>query len=244
MENEPVGNDSPITNSHVRWFKREQIAMVIEHSYWKWPFIVHLPIKNDGFPWLCWTRGYLCHRSPGAPPCRRRIDAALRPGGAGAGLATASTPGPGVGMGRKNPEWWILVSFYVMEIHFGVTNTTMEIRGDAPKTSRASLVPSSWRAMRTWTPAMPMRTVAKGGWRDEGPTTATLTWKTWEKWRKPFHFPGSLFDCFFLTGFRCSHMQPCSNGFQAIVQNMWGKRLYILFWLGVLVDCRMLLLEG
>ena len=33
MENEPVGNDSPITNSHVRWFKREQIAMLIEHSY-------------------------------------------------------------------------------------------------------------------------------------------------------------------------------------------------------------------
>lgn len=33
MENEPVGNDSPITNSHVRWVKTEQIAMLIEHSY-------------------------------------------------------------------------------------------------------------------------------------------------------------------------------------------------------------------
>lgn len=39
-------------------------------------------------------------------------------------------------------------------------------------------------------------------------------------------------------------IQPCSNGFEAIVQNIWGKWFYILFWLGVLVDCRMLLLEG
>ena len=60
MENEPVGNDSPITNSHVRWFKREQIAMLIEHSYWKWPLssliyllemvIFHGSVRPEGIP--------------------------------------------------------------------------------------------------------------------------------------------------------------------------------------------------
>ena len=59
-ENEPVGNDSPITNSHVRWFKREQIAMLIEHSYWKWPLssliyllemvIFHGSVRPEGIP--------------------------------------------------------------------------------------------------------------------------------------------------------------------------------------------------
>ena len=28
----------------------ERYPLVNSHSYWKWPFIVDLPIKNDDFP--------------------------------------------------------------------------------------------------------------------------------------------------------------------------------------------------